>query len=350
VSAATATPAGEAEPTAAASPTAAATATAAAPEFKGPMVTSLRSEQSPALDGKAGDPAWAGAPETVIETSGGANASATRVSVRSVYDGQRVYFLLTWADPSLSFLTRAWEKQPDGSWKRLASPDHRGDENAYHEDKISLLWPVNRSIPGFAEQGCGTACHAGENADAKPYGNMYTAENGQLADLWVWKPARNVAQVDDLYLDHERYSKDNTEAGRSTDPSDGGGYYSNQTEDKKAPAFMPPDGGQKNGAPGFILESQKVELNSDLFESGQRVPGWVIAPFKGDRGQISAAWQYVDGRWTLEFSRALVTGSKYDVQFDDLSRLYFFGLATFDNAQIRHAFQNGAAALRFKQK
>jgi len=33
-----------------------------------------------------------------------------------------------------------------------------------------------------------------------------------------------------------------------------------------------------------------------------------------------------------------VTGSKYDVQFNNLDGTYEFGLAAFDNAQVRHAF------------
>jgi len=46
-------------------------------------------------------------------------------------------------------------------------------------------------------------------------------------------------------------------------------------------------------------------------------------------------------------ARKLVTGGKTDVQFDDLGATYAFGLAAFDNAQVRHAFQTGALKLQF---
>jgi hypothetical protein len=46
-------------------------------------------------------------------------------------------------------------------------------------------------------------------------------------------------------------------------------------------------------------------------------------------------------------SRKLVTGSKYDVQFDNLDGTYEFGIAALDNAQVRHAFHVGALKLRF---
>jgi hypothetical protein len=46
-------------------------------------------------------------------------------------------------------------------------------------------------------------------------------------------------------------------------------------------------------------------------------------------------------------SRKLVTGSKTDVQFDNLGGEFAFGFAAFDNAQVRHAFQMGALKLKF---
>jgi hypothetical protein len=51
----------------------------------------------------------------------------------------------------------------------------------------------------------------------------------------------------------------------------------------------------------------------------------------------------------LELSRKLVTGSSYDVQFDNLDKTYPFALATFDNTQVRHAAQNGSTTLRFEK-
>ena len=46
-------------------------------------------------------------------------------------------------------------------------------------------------------------------------------------------------------------------------------------------------------------------------------------------------------------ARKLVTGSKFDVQFANLDAEYAFGLALFDNAQVRHAFHMGAIKLKF---
>jgi hypothetical protein len=301
----------------------------------------------PILDGLTGDPAWSAAPETLITTSGGANASATTISLRAVYDGQRIYFLLSWADPTVSWLRSPWEKQADGTWKRLVSPENVGnDESVYDEDKIGLLWPIANSLPGFNTLGCGSACHEGDAPSAKTYGSMYTAAQGQIADLWNWKASRSVSQVDDLYLDSSQYSISNYWAGFQAEPG-GGGYSSNQNPESSLPEFMPEQPGKKDAWPGFILDSAKLPLDDDLFQAGDRVAGAIAAPFTGDRGDITAAWQHVDGHWVLELSRRLVTGSTYDVQFADLSQAYLFSVATFDNTQIRHAYPVGATELRF---
>jgi hypothetical protein len=315
----------------------------------GNTLVAVRGGTEPILDGLPGDPAWSAAPETLITTAGGANASAATISLRAVYDSQRIYMLLSWTDPTVSWLRSPWEKQADGTWKRLVSPVNAGsDESVYDEDKIGLLWPIANSLPGFNTLGCGSACHEGDAPSEKPYGSMYTAAQGQIADLWNWKAARNVSQVDDLYLDSTRYSKEAYWAGFKTDPGDGG-YSPNQTADRSRPEFMPVEPGKKDAWPGYISDSAKLPLDDGLFQPGDRVAGAIAAPFTGDRGDISAAWQHVDGHWVLELSRKLVTGSPYDVQFADLSQAYLFSLATFDNTQIRHAYPVGATELRFQK-
>ena len=316
------------------------------PSVSGGLIA-VPAAEAPVVDGQGNDAAWASAPELVIETTGGANDSAARVSLRAVYDSRRVYFMVTWEDPSNSWLRTPWEKQPDGSWKRLTSSDNHGnDENQYYEDKLALLWPVNDSIPGFETQGCGTACHLGEGD--KPIGSMHTNKKNQLADLWNWKSYRNIGQVDDLYLNSSD-ANDDYWAGLQSDPNDGGGYSSNTAEGNELPAYMLPAGGPRDGSPGFIYAPDKAPFDDSIFAPGDRLPSVIAEPFLGDRGDITAGWVYADGRWTLEFSRALVTESRYDVQFDDFSKVYYFALATFDNTQIRHATQAGATPFRFKK-
>ena len=306
----------------------------------------------PTLDGVADEAAWADAPGITVGVSGGANAGAHDVTVKSVYSGDTVYFLVTWDDATEDHLRSPWQKQADGSWIQLSNPDDNpghGGNNTYYEDKLSFIWNVPASpIAGFETQGCFLACHAGENSDVKAYGNKYTANEGEIGDIWHWKSVRNVAQLDDQYLDSTRWSEDTDGAGRHGDPKDGGGYYNNKTEDGSMPMYMVADGGDKNGDPGYIRETDIVEFDDSLFVEGDMVPGIITAPFTGDRGDLSAGYAWADGIWTLEFSRALVTGSEFDVQFDDMAATYHFGVAIFDNAQTMHSFQTGVNLFVFK--
>ncbi|MDQ1301259.1 MAG: hypothetical protein QG637_1180, partial [Chloroflexota bacterium] len=227
--------------------------------------------------------------------------------------------------------------------------DKGGDNNLLYEDKLSFIWNINNSIKGFETAGCMGMCHVGENADKKPFGNKYTATKGEIGDIWHWKSVRNLGQLDDQFLDDTRYSADTPEAGRKSDKNDGGGYANNETPDKKLPKFMPAKGGSKDGAPGYILDAEKVAFDDTLFKAGDKLPAILKSAIAGDRGDIAAGWQWANGKWTLEFGRKLVTGSATDVQFDKLDGTYYFAVATFDNAQVRHAFQAGVTPLVFKK-
>lgn len=315
-------------------------------------LVSVKRSTAPNLDGVGDDEAWNDAPETIISVTEGANESETEVIMKSVYTDDSVSFLVTWEDPTQSFLRSPWEKQ-GGSWKQLTDPnDKGGDNNQWYEDKFSMIWPIDNSIEDFAEDGCQAACHLGEDSDIKPYGNKYTESEGETGDIWHWKSVRNVNQIDDQYLDSTKLDEANLEetreAGRHSDPNDGGGYVDNKTEDGKLPAFMLPDGAKKDGSPGFILDSEKVPFKDTGFADGDRIPSVVVAETTGDRADISAGWKYADGKWTLEFTRDLTTGSENDVQFGDLEETYYFGTAVFDNAQVRHAFQDGATPFVFQ--
>ena len=70
----------------------------------------------------------------------------------------------------------------------------------------------------------------------------------------------------------------------------------------------------------------------------------------GERADINAVGAYdaANQSWTLEIRRQLVTADVTDVEFDDLSRAYAFGVAVFDNAQIEHSYLPTVAKLVFK--
>ena len=97
----------------------------------------------------------------------------------------------------------------------------------------------------------------------------------------------------------------------------------------------------------WLVESDKVAFDDSKFVAGDEIASIMVAPFAGDRGEIAYAANYKDGKYTGELSRKLVTGSKFDVQFDKLGGAYSFGFAAFDNAQVRHAIHGGPLQLKF---
>src|SRR5215207_11587000 len=340
-----------------------------APVWEGPegALVAYPVDAAPTLDGVADDAAWANVQETVITVAGGANNFSADAKLKAVYSGDTVYFTLSYADPTESWFRSPWQKQEDGTWKQVKDPnDKGGDNNTVYEDKIALIWPINNSIKNFETTGCFVACHAGENSDVKPYGNKYTSSEGELGDIWHWKSVRNDGQIDDQYLDWTRFDVENAkEAGRKSDKKESGGYADNfatmpdpadsskTVPDKTMPGFTSPNIDLTTGAPGYILDSEKVALDQaslDALPVGSYIPAIVKSPIVGDRGDLTAAWMWADGVWTIEFSRKLTTGSETDVQFSDLTGTYYFGLAIFENAQVRHAFQNGSTPFVFMPK
>lgn len=308
-------------------------------------------DAAPVLDGVNDDAVWADAQEIVIPIAGGFDGYSADVSLKAVYSGDTVYFLMSYADDTESFFRSPWQLQEDGTWTKLKDEnDKGGDNNKYYEDKFAMIWPINNSIPNFETAGCFTACHAGENSDVKPFGNKYTANEGELGDIWHWKSIRNFGQIDDQYLDSVRYSADTPEAGRHSDAKESGGYVDNVTEDKTGPAYTSPAVDLVTGAPGYILDSEKVTIDASTLPAGAYIPGIIKTAIVGDRGDISAAWKWENGVYTIEFSRTLTTGSETDVQFSDLASTYYFGVAVFNNAQVRHAMETGATPFVFMPK
>jgi hypothetical protein len=340
-------------PTTTAAPTTTEATTTTETPFEAPdgALVSVAAD-APTLDGVADEAAWTDAAGVTVSVAGGANAGAHDVTVKSVYSDDMVYFLVTWDDATEDHLRSPWEKQADGSWMQLSNPDDppgHGGNNTYYEDKMSMIWNINATpMANFETVGCTVACHSGENSDIKAYGNKYTAEEGEFGDIWHWKSVRNVAQLDDQYLDSTRWSEDTDGAGRHGDPKDGGGYNNNVVEEGGMPAFMVAGGGDRNGDPGYILETDIVDFDDSIFVEGDLVPGVITAPFTGDRGDLSAGYVWDDGVWTVELSRKMVTGSEFDVQFDDMAGVYHFGVAIFDNAQTMHSYQAGANPFVFK--
>lgn len=308
------------------------------------------------LDGKVDDAVWSQAPKAEFKAIKGMHfkdeSGNTSGTVQAAYDNERIYMLLTYEDPTQSVRRSPFVKQANGSWAKVKDPEDKGgDNNLAYEDKFALLWNIDDSILGFNEKlGCTAACHGGEKG--KPYGNKYTEEEGEKGDIWHMKGVRTgaVGQVDDQWLDHTRFDPEKApDAGRKSDKKDGGGYEDVKLVDGK-PAFMNKDGMAANkGGTYWIKAEDKAPFDDSKFAPGDEVASIIIAPFTGDRGDIATSIVWKDGKYYAEMSRKLKTGSPTDVQFNDLAKVYGFGVAMFDNAQVRHAYVSEPFHLLFQK-
>ena len=327
-----------------------------APSTAGPTAGSntlvaAKVASAPDMNALAGDPAWARAQPVSAALTGGANFGGkgeTKVTLKAVYTADTLYMLVQYADPTDSRRRGPYQKQADGSWKKLSDPaDKGGDDNVYYEDKWAMIWPIGNSIKGFEQQGCAVLCHEGQG---KPFGNKYTPVEGQIGDMWHMKGARTapLGFVDDQYVDHTRYDpKTSPNAGRKSDPGTDTGEYNPFPLVAGKPQFMNKDGKPANaGGTYYIKRGDEVPFG-DTFKAGDEVASFIINPLKGDRADIRVATAWSNGVHTSVLSRKLVTGSKFDVQFSDLAARYAFGFAAFDNAQVRHATTDDALFMVF---
>jgi len=256
------------------------------------------------------------------------HAGQTEVTLRALHNGDELFVLAQWQDPTEDRRYTPWKKTVDG-WDHLQT--NPKDECVYYEDKFALAFPIEQDWR-FEQAGCALYCHAG-------CGNPYGGKNSdRLVDVWHWKSTRTdpSGQADDKYwFEPEEEGKI---SGRYGDPKEGGGYKNNESGDLPHPAFLP----DQQAAPGLgaILQDHAVEYSEQLataIPSGTLIPGMISSPFIGDRGDVKCQSHYRDGRWALYYRRKLDTGSEYDVKFEP-GGTYAFGCAAFDHASKRHAY------------
>lgn len=287
---------------------------------------------------------WATAQPLAIELANGVGFAKgrTQVTLQALHDGEDLFVRAQWADPTEDRQYQPWKKTKDG-WDQLATV--LDDECYYYEDKFSLVFPIDRNAQ-FDKFGCAACCHVG---GGRPYG--YKGDD-EMLDVWHWKATRAapVGQIDDKYWSEVVLGE---KSGRHGDPKDGGGYKKNVAKEGAYPAFLPATAGAVYQ--GGILADRAVAYDAPeaakILEGmpvGTMVPGMVLAPFEGDRGDVACQSTHKDGRWEVLIRRKLDTGSEYDVQFVPGST-YSFGCAAFDHTSKRHAYGFDALGLKLEQ-
>jgi cytochrome b subunit of formate dehydrogenase len=263
----------------------------------------------------------------------GFEGGVTTMSLRAFHDGADIYVRADWDDAAEQHHLLPWRRTA-GGWARLKA----GAEN--FEDKMAFMFPIEPS-QRFDRAGCAYACHI---AGGKAYGFKTSAV---MLDTWHWKAARtqSVGQTDDQYCTQGDALAPGP-VGRKGDPSRGGGYETNAAKGQDHPAFLPDPAAGASPA-GAILKSHAVPYAPELaaaLRPGSIVPGLVVSPFLGDRGDVRSLAVHSQGQWHVIMRRRMATSSAYDTQFEPGGR-YAFAVAAFDHTRWRHAYHHGTYEL-----
>ena len=285
------------------------------------------------------DPMWKQIFPIFISTQGRDVLSELKsiVSVQAAYTDESLYFRLKWEDPTRSIVKQSWEF--DGrTW-------HHQEGN---EDRIALLFEITR-INKFATRGCAVTCHSPPDVPKKEW-KLTTRTSAEKGDLWHWKAARSAPYnyADDAWLTIAgNPSGSYRQTGRRKDAGKGGDIK-NHTKVGLKPLYRQ-DPGKKVSVPGFLLLEEAIKIdNYSIFKSGDTIPFRLPVKPDGSRFDVKAESQWVDGYWTVMFSRKLNTGHGDDVHFNPLKR-YGFAMAVFDNSGANHSKATRPMILTFSR-
>lgn len=189
---------------------------------------SYKTSTAPTIDGKI-DAIWAFATKLQVTPTvpypgnnlfTGYNGEEYPATLRSMYDGQNIYFLIEYADSTQSINVAPWYFNPSTHLWAQEPTSRTFDVNGnitrqgHGEDKVAMLFNIDNSTPNFVSQTCYASCHvftpymdfsvnpAVEKSNAGS-GNHYTTGASEKIDMWWAHLSRDVLfnQMDDNYQD-----------------------------------------------------------------------------------------------------------------------------------------------------
>ena len=325
----------------------------------------------PVIDGETSDSVWQTITPIYVQTENGDNfggSGETTVSIRAVHDAVRAYFLFVWNDPTRS-LKQLPLRKTAGRWQLLHDGVENGDEHSYSEDKFSvLLTTLDTVLAGDTTFHAGARPLPDEPPTLSGRGLHYTTRQGLIADVWEWKavstntsgycdddhfgpPAQpTAAQLGGLAPYHGGFEPDPGSASYQNNFAlTQGGDYAEGVVPRRLPASvdamkaamgrvdLDPEHSESEAVRWFLSEDDSVPYTPEydrLIPEGTVVPGVVISgQYSGDRADVRCAARWAAGRWALEVTRRLDTGSPYDLP---IKTGIFMRVAAFDHAEIRH--------------
>ncbi len=269
------------------------------------MLQSVKVNTPPTIDGTI-DASWSNATKidilpTVPDPGNGLfagyNGQQYPATVRSMYDDQNIYFLVEIQDSTQSNNTSPWYFSPAANvtgktgWLKEANRntyDVNGvlTRSGFGEDRVAMLWNINKSTPAFESQTCYASCHVftpytdySQNPPvytANADGNHYTTGATQKIDMW-WGRLGYMSKdaslhfMDDNYQDWAGGPTYTNVTGGDGNGRHVDGIYPDGTYSTTWP-YRP--NYTKSPVQGEVSNSQNLKMNGT--GSSVAVPIWVV--------------------------------------------------------------------------
>jgi hypothetical protein len=229
---------------------------------------------APVLDGNGADAVWAEAPEITTDDQ----VAKINMTLKAVYTDTEIFFLVSYPDADKSDTHKTWE------WDKTTQMYKTG---ADREDVFVFKW----------------------NMEVHPVDLSLKSDDDYAADIWFWKACR-------------------------TNPS---GYADDKID--RVSSVAVPESTELTSRSGKKMHLMRegdegtAAYTNTLYEDyhGDKMPGFIGAIPTGSQADIKAKGVWADGKWTIEFGRALKTGYRDDIQFEP-SKEYLFGISRYEIA------------------
>ena len=243
------------------------------------VVKSYKISQSPLVDGLETEEVWKNV-EAVTTFDAIAQID---IAIKSVYSDSDIFFLVSFADKDESRTHRSW------IWNKETEIY---DEGPDREDIFVFKWKLDQNTENLS---------------------VFSDESHE-ADIWYWKAARTdpLGFADDKI--HRFYNYPAKDSFEVTTKSGGKMYL------------------QRQGDIGRSSFKTKILIDYQ----GNEAPRYTVRNPEFSRADVKAKGVWKDGRWTIEFARALVTDNTDDVNFQTLVKSYGFGVSRYEIAGRPH--------------
>jgi hypothetical protein len=332
-------------------------------------------------------------PELGNNTFTGFVGNATDVTMRSLYDGSNIYFLVEWNTNQKNVASAPWYYSPaQRLWLQekgapVINADNTTFRPAFIQDQFVVIFNIANSCPTFNTLSCYATCHANSSfggAVAPDGGVMRTGGPTEFLDCWRARMLQvvNANQANDAFLDWGNGTLNQNEVHNDLQASTADGGFSNKQTLKitgtstkvSVPWWLIPAGAYSNGAMmqsdtlaggkavkvvavdsnGVLTLANSTVIDPRTAASGTNyqqvgngdgpncIPGSFVSLYSGSRGDVTANAFFTGTGWRLLLKRALkTTDVGNDADFSSLADQAFGIGVMFNGADNEHAIVNG---------